>query len=234
MNPASVLSSKLLKSGLEELAGLDCNRLLDVGCGSKPYQELFKAKKHIGLDTPWTLHEKSLADVHGTALALPFKPASLDTVLLTEVLEHVPEPQVCLREIGAALKKGGKVIVTIPFFYWTHEEPHDYYRYTPHGLRHLLERCGFKIERIHARGGALSVACDVTARLCIMYINRLVKKLNLSPTIHRVIGFVAIAIPLSIISGTLLTLHRHFPYLARIVDPSERITLGYILLAEKT
>jgi SAM-dependent methyltransferase len=79
---------------------------------------------------------------------LPFEVASFDTVVCTEVLEHVPEPAQVVREIARVLKPNGYVILTTPLYYPIHEEPYDFFRFTPFGLRHPFNEAGLEVTRI--------------------------------------------------------------------------------------
>jgi ubiquinone/menaquinone biosynthesis C-methylase UbiE len=67
----------------------------------------------------------------------------VDAVLSTQVLEHVADPLSVLAEFFRVLKPDGRLWLTAPFVWYLHEEPYDYYRFTSHGLRFLLERAGF-------------------------------------------------------------------------------------------
>lgn len=130
--------------------------LLDVGCGEKPYYKLFKPyiDKYVGFDFGQTAGKRiKHADVIGDALNLPFCNNSFDTVLSTEVLEHVPTPSKMLSEIFRVLKPGGNLILTTPFFWPLHEEPYDYFRYTSHGLTHLAKENGFKVLKLEKTAG---------------------------------------------------------------------------------
>lgn len=134
-------------------------RLLDLGCGARPYAPLYRpAYRHcFGCDVPASLHDLSSVDFLATATALPLRDASLDCVLCTEVLEHVPDPAAALREIARVLRKGGHLILTVPFLVELHREPRDYYRYTRHGLEYLLGEAGFDLEGLSTKGDALAV-----------------------------------------------------------------------------
>lgn len=133
-------------------------KLLDVGCGSKPYKALFQSKvdEYLGLDIP---HEyrpvgghgmgdgkaQRNIDVYGNALTLPFADATFNTVVSFQVLEHVPEPQVMFAEMTRVLKPGGHLILMAPQMWHLHEIPHDYFRYTRYGLAYLAEKNGMKV-----------------------------------------------------------------------------------------
>ena len=77
--------------------------------------------------------------VFGDGKHLPFRDASVDTVLSTEVLEHVPRPELLVREMARVVKPGGKLLITVPFIQPLHELPSDYFRFTPSSLRAFAE-----------------------------------------------------------------------------------------------
>lgn len=105
---------------------------LDLGCGKSPYAASFPNR--VGFD----LAPSSSVHVLGTALSLPFRAATFNRVLCTEVLEHVTEPHLLVAEIARVLKVGGKAIVTTRFCHPLHLEPHDYFRFTRYGLEYLF------------------------------------------------------------------------------------------------
>jgi SAM-dependent methyltransferase len=117
-------------------------RLLDVGCGSKPYQKYFEASEYIGLDMQG---RNKHADRSYDGKTFPFSDGEFDAVLTSEVLEHVFNPDEFLSEINRVLRDGGVLLLTVPFVWDEHEQPFDYARYSSFGLRHLLESHGFKI-----------------------------------------------------------------------------------------
>ena len=135
--------------------------LLDVGCGGKPYHDLFEDRvtAHVGLDYPPThlavedVAHEAVADVYGDGARLPIRSGAVDTVLCTQTLEHVPEPWVVMDEIARVIRPGGCLILTAPMEWGLHAEPHDYYRYTEYGLRHLAERSGLEVAYVRPRGG---------------------------------------------------------------------------------
>lgn len=130
-------------------------KLLDIGCGDKPYQGMAApyVQEHIGLDHPGTLHDASRAELIGGAYDIPLDDDSVDTVLCTAVLEHLEEPEKALREAYRVLKEGGYAIYTVPLFWHLHEEPRDFYRFTKYGLRYLFEKSGFDIVELTPLSG---------------------------------------------------------------------------------
>lgn len=137
--------------------------VLDVGCGAQPYRRLFSSAVHYhGIDA---YNAKSQFGYHVSDTTYykgdvwPVEDASVDFILCTETLEHVLEPQSFLREAIRCLRPGGVILLTIPFAARWHFIPQDYWRFTPSGLQHLLDGCGFVQTRVYARGNAGTVAC---------------------------------------------------------------------------
>lgn len=150
---------------LAEVAPRAGGRLLDVGCGQKPYQKIFSpfVNEYIGLEHEATFAETSSAshesrpDVYYDGVTIPFDDASFDTLLNIQVLEHTPKPQALVHEMARVLRPDGILIVSAPFSFRLHEEPHDYFRFTPHGLRDMLDQAGLEISEITAQGSLWSV-----------------------------------------------------------------------------
>lgn len=132
-------------------------RVLDVGCGNKPYRPyLSGAAFYVGLEYPPPAGVASFRvkpEVYGDAHCLPFANESFDAVICTQVLEHVTRPQEVVGELARVLKPGGLGLVSVPFFYNLHLEPHDYFRFSPYGIRLLLENHGLKITELRGQGG---------------------------------------------------------------------------------
>jgi SAM-dependent methyltransferase len=127
-----------------ELSG----RMLDFGCGEKPYQFLFSdVKEYIGVDFEGEghSHKDENIDVFYDGRNLPFPEAYFDSVFSSEVFEHLFNPEELLPEIRRVMKKGAKIFITCPFVWNEHEVPVDYARYTQFALKHLFEKHGFKI-----------------------------------------------------------------------------------------
>ncbi len=91
-------------------------------------------------------------ELFADAAQLPLQAECADTVLLLDVMEHLPEPERCLEEVWRVLKSEGKVIIHVPFLYPLHDEPLDFQRWTEHGLRRLAEKRGFTIVELAAHG----------------------------------------------------------------------------------
>jgi SAM-dependent methyltransferase len=130
--------------------------VLDAGAGRAPYRSLFA---HAGYETADFLAVKGKKYAEPDYICdladIPADDARFDHVVLTQVLEHVPEPARVLAELGRVLKPGGTLWLTAPLFYAEHERPYDFFRYTQFGLRHLLENAGFKVLEIEWMEGYL-------------------------------------------------------------------------------
>lgn len=133
---------RFLRSAVEGLA--PGARILDVGAGDAPYRELFDAYDYLTNDWTGTQHVPDRPyDLVAPAHDLGLPDSSVDAVVCTQVLEHLPEPWVAVEEFRRVLVPGGRVVITAPLTWYLHELPHDYYRFTSYGLAHLLQRAGF-------------------------------------------------------------------------------------------
>lgn len=137
----------LLKGITKHKHHLEGGRLMDFGCGSKPYKGIINVKEYIGIDFNGEghSHEDEQIDVFYDGKTIPFPDNHFDAVLTTEVMEHVFEPDATLREINRVMKPGAKILITCPFVFIEHEVPVDYARYTHFALKHLLEKNGFEV-----------------------------------------------------------------------------------------
>ncbi len=133
-------------------------RVLDVGCGTKPYRDFFHMDGHSywGVDFPASFENcfraGAMPDIFANCLQLPFKSGSFDAAVCTQVLEHVKQPQTLLDEIGRILKPDGTLLLSAPMTWPLHEEPFDFYRYTIHGLRHMIRSANLKVLEEIRRG----------------------------------------------------------------------------------
>jgi SAM-dependent methyltransferase len=130
--------------------------VLDAGSGRAPYRDLFAHARYETADFVAVKGKKYVEPDYVCDLAaIPVEDARFDHVLLTQVLEHIPDPATVLGELHRVLKPGGTLWLTAPLFYAEHEKPYDYFRYTQFGLRHLLEGVGFAVQEIDWMEGYL-------------------------------------------------------------------------------
>lgn len=140
------IARKGLARHIRELSPEISGKILDVGCGTKPYKNFFKFSEYIGLefDTGIDLYKKS-ADYFYDGKKFPFNAETFDSIICNQVLEHVFEAEDFLKEIFRVLKPHGKLLITVPFVWDEHEQPFDFARYSSFGLKHLLEKNGFRV-----------------------------------------------------------------------------------------
>ena len=211
----------ILRSLQETVPLASPGAFLDVGCGMKPYESLFVERftSYLGLDYPTTMEgsygQGTRADVFASCTDLPFSENSFDTVITTQVLEHVSEPQTMLREIARVLKTDGIIILSAPMCWPLHEVPHDYFRYTEFSLHDMLQQSGFEILHAVKRG-------DSCQTLFQLFIDLFFSVRTDSPKLIRYLSY---------LFNTLLVL---FGWLASKFFPNERLYLGMTFVGRKT
>ena len=137
-------------------------RVLDAGAGEGPYRASFAHARYLALDDRrgdrrWDYRG---LDLVGDLLRMPVKDGAADVVLSTETLEHLTDPADFLRETARVLRPGGRLFLTAPLHFKEHQEPHDYFRYTRHGLALLIDRAGLVAESIEPEGGYFAFLGD--------------------------------------------------------------------------
>jgi SAM-dependent methyltransferase len=146
--------------------GTSCHGLvLDIGCADKIISNyLVSGQEYIGLDYYKTAMNWYGSEPHvfGDAQVLPIADSVVDTVLLLDVLEHLPRPNDCMKEIFRVIKPGGRLIVQVPFVYPIHDKPLDYQRWTEYGLQKLAEDHGYEIKEIIRFGNSFDTAALIS------------------------------------------------------------------------
>jgi SAM-dependent methyltransferase len=191
-------------------------RVLDAGAGEGQYARHFERQRYCGVDLAvgdraW---DYSRLDALADLARLPFRDAVFAAALNIVTIEHLPDPGRALREIARTLVPGGALLVAAPHEWEVHQAPHDYFRYTCHGLRHLLERAGFEIVEIRPAGGFFRLLA-----------RRLLNGLQFFTTGLRRMWFVPAAV-LAVPPAVVLPL-------LDFLDRERNFTLGYICRARK-
>lgn len=147
----SLLPGGAVGEWLADHRSLVTGRLLDAGCGNRPYAAWYEplAGETVAFDAA----PAEGIDLVGFVDRIPLAPGRFDTVLCTEVLEHATDAEQAAAELFRVLRPGGHALITIPYLYPTHEAPYDFRRFTHFGLRDLLERHGFEVLSVQAKGG---------------------------------------------------------------------------------
>ncbi len=158
------LITVMLENSLRQCAPFVKGVTLDVGCGQRPYEKTFfsGAAKYVGTDY---LSERSRPDVVCSALDLPFEKNSFDTVVSTEVLEHVPDPLRAMREMQRVLRPGGYLVLSTPMYWPRHEVPYDFFRYPYDGILYLVKESGFELTKLYNRGRSYALLGQVLQQI---------------------------------------------------------------------
>ena len=147
INPFYIIRKGLLDGVREITLHVKGGKLLDLGCGSKPYEDIFEDEEYIGVDIEVSGHDHSTSriDKFYDGKVIPFSDHQFDSVFSSEVFEHVFNLEELLEEISRVLKPGGKLAFTCPFVWDEHEKPYDFARYTSFAIKHLLHKHKFKL-----------------------------------------------------------------------------------------
>ncbi|MDD3877992.1 MAG: class I SAM-dependent methyltransferase [Bacteroidales bacterium] len=202
INPFFIVRWLLLKK-LRKFAPELKGRILDFGCGQKPYKDLFTSvTDYMGVDIENEAHnhEKEDVDIYYDGVTLPFEDDSFDHVFSSEVLEHVFNYEQILPELYRVLRKNGSILITVPFSWEEHEIPFDNCRFTHYGIKSLLLKHGFSIVKSEKTGHFFAVICQYF----INYIRELIftknKYFNLLLNFVFIFPFTLISILLSLLA----------------------------------
>ncbi len=157
------LSDRYHAASRKALGEVRQGMVLDIGSGDSDHGSLLaEGCTLIRLDYPATNRRyRRRPDVYGDARCLPVVSSGVDTVLLLEVIEHVPEYARILLECRRVLKPGGRIHLSVPFLYPIHDAPHDYHRFTRYGLCHELESAGFRVLELIQHGNSFVTALQM-------------------------------------------------------------------------
>lgn len=139
-------------------------KLLDLGAGMVPFYGIYRdnVSENVCIDWANSLHSNPHLDIVADLnQPFPLPDAAFDSVLCSDVMEHIADPFAFMHETARVLKPGGDLLLMVPFFYWLHETPHDYFRYTEFALRKMCADNRLEVLEIKAYGGYLEVLFDL-------------------------------------------------------------------------
>lgn len=216
VNPYFIARRKLYQEIKRFSKTIINKKILDLGCGSKPYASLFNKNEYLGIDIISGGHKNSAknSDLFFDGKIIPFVNNSFDVVICTQVLEHTEEPDQLLKEANRILKKNGILYITCPFVWPEHEIPYDFRRYTQYGLKKIFKENGLTVEKISATTGIFGT----TGQLLSVFLFELVG----NNVILRILTAVMICFPIQLSFAILDFMFRY-----------QGITLDYVVIAKK-
>ncbi len=210
-------SRKELNKAITELIINLKGTLLDIGCGSKPYEKFCICDKYIGLEVDnkeSRLNKK--ADYYYNGDVLPFEKHSIDSILTSQVFEHVNNPGGFLQEIYRVLKDEGLLLLSVPLVWDEHEQPNDYVRFTSFGIKKILFENGFEVITLKKTANNFSAIVQLLTAYLFKTIYVKNKYINLLIT-------VTLIAPINIIGACL----------AKILPENNDFYLDNVVLARK-
>jgi SAM-dependent methyltransferase len=156
-------------------------KILDVGCGAKPYRNLFLTPSYLGIDVKGGgLRDRTKqVDKFFDGKKIPYSDKLFSVCIATEVLEHTPIPDILISEMNRELVPGGKLFVSMPFVWPEHGLPFDFQRFTKEKHAILFKKAGFKITNLNSTTGIFGTVGQLLSNDFYEAINRKVWKSNL-------------------------------------------------------
>lgn len=215
LNPFYI-ARKGLYSEIKNLGKNIKGKTIDIGCGTKPYQNLFISTEYVGLEFDTGIdNTKKKADYFYEGKVFPFRDREFDSAVTNQVLEHIFNPDEFLKEINRVLKPNGKLLLTVPFVWDEHEQPFDFARYSSFGLKALLNKNGFEV---------LDHKKSVNDyRVLVQLINCYIYKITRKNILLKNLSLIFIIAPVTI-SGILIS---------KILPANNDLYLDNIVLAKK-
>lgn len=194
--------------------------LVDLGCGTAPYKEFFLqfCDKYIGVDWSESIHEFKGDNLSNLNKKINLDSNLADTVISLSVMEHLYNPQIFLNESYRILKKDGTIILGVPWMWWIHEAPHDYYRYTPYGLKYMLKNAGFKEIEVIATSGFFTMLFIKINYFSVKFLKGSKLKVRLLKLLFRPFWYISQKIA---------------PYLDKLDNDWEKESQSYFVIAKK-
>jgi SAM-dependent methyltransferase len=176
-----------LKNALPELKP---GKILEIGAGihNSSIEDLKGEFDYVSLNLLFSEKPEIVAD----ACAMPLPDNSLESIIILEVLEHVPAGDILISECLRVLKNEGIIIGSTRFIHPEHGAPHDYYRFTEESLRILLS--DFSERKIEKLGNRFHVLVDIITEnySFLKILNRILQHIRLKPSTCY-LGFLFVA-----------------------------------------
>ncbi len=194
-----LLNRSMLRALREEIAERFpqgwSGRVLDVGCGAKPYAALFNGRcsEYVGCDE----YPADPSVVRCPADHLAFADGEFDLVFCSQVLEHVARPWAVVGECSRVLRPGGVALFTAPFLFPHHPSPTDFYRFTHEGLSSLAQQAGLEVEEVSAQCGSIATVFLLT-NWYVGLLRHVLQRRRLTRPLSWICGF-SVSAPLNLV-----------------------------------
>lgn len=191
ISQSNYLIRKRLYQAIAELAPRLTGRMMDFGCGQKPYRLLFSVDEYIGVDydNPGHSHVNESIDVFYDGQTIPFEDETFDSIFSSEVFEHVFNLPDILKELHRVLKPGGQMLFTCPFSFCEHEVPNDFARYTSFALQHLLKQNGFEVVEQRKTGNSIEAIYQLQLVYVHQHITPKLRKIPIVRSVFRLVTY---------------------------------------------
>lgn len=145
------IGDRFLRKNINNYNGV----LYDLGCGESPFRDFFlqHVQQYVAVDWAESYHDSKPDITADLNYPLPIESGVANTVVSLSVMEHLYEPQMMVNEAFRILKNGGIIILQVPWQWWIHEAPYDYFRYTPYGIKYMFEKAGFLDVMVEPQSG---------------------------------------------------------------------------------
>lgn len=216
--------------------------LLDVGCGSSPFENYFLkyTEQYLKHEHPLVAKNDVKYDFLSELPLIPANSNSIDTIISISVLEHISEPFETIKEFKRILKNNGIIMLSVPQYWHLHEEPHDYFRFTKHALRKKLTEIGFEVISIKETGKSFAVVgqsfCNA---LILMFDLNQVKNIagflsgHKTTNLGKSIMYALYKSPLILLTVILIPIINMLFLTLDQLFGSPRDTIGYFVVAKK-
>jgi SAM-dependent methyltransferase len=193
--------------------------LADIGCGNLPfygyYRNFVESTTAIDWESSCNLncHLDILADLNCPPIPA-MQANTFDCAIMSDLLEHIFSPGPLIDEVARILKPGGHVLMNVPFYYYIHEMPHDYHRYTEFALTRYFEQSGFEVVVLNRIGGVGTVLTCLFSQAISRY------------------GFLGRAMA-TLLQRFALLIRGIRPVRSLLTSGADRVPNGYFLVAKK-
>lgn len=236
------LSYFYLRKEIKKNASYAKGKLLDVGCGSSPFEIYFKSHvtDYLRHEHPECAKETIKYDYLSELPQISAPSSSIDTIISFSVLEHVNEPFETLKEFKRVLKDNGIFMISVPQYWHLHEEPNDYLRFTKYILKQKITNLGFEILYMKELGKSFALVGQAfcNALILLFDLNHVKNIFNFlsgkkSNNLGKGIMYAMYKSPLILLAIILIPVVNMIFLTLDTILGSPRDTIGYFVIARK-